>query len=1356
MGLLDDFLAGCGVSTRPATPVRPRTEGVRVRLERDLAPALATGLVGGHLLEAHAVLDERHEIKTTDKIRIDLVEQDLLGDDVIVSLVGTGTPPPATPSVTCTTVFATVPDGRDLAWVVDEHRRTETDFTTTILVVTERPATAPSGLAALRRTHVIGWLRPSHDDVGGVSEFVAVLDVAGAAQGTSAAIEVGPAVAGVAVRVSGALEDADASGTPPWGGLPEVKVTLGGRRAVSGADGRFAIDARLAGGTHPLRIARPGITPREFAVEIALTSAGVATATLLDGTTAVVTGTTPGPATPASVVPLVITTRVRVYVHKLRGTVLWPDSREATSGGFRRTPLAERRVYVLPLPDGADIAAFRPLTTRRWEQLKYHPDVLASARIDAQPLRERTSADGRFEVRYVDLTAGKRYLLWVEHFDAGATDTVKEAPEHVVRTETAKLRRLHRTNLGDPGRAGTTYTETDSRKVVDHEYNLTRDPVSWGLDALRVENFGGSTGVRLIRPTAASRATFDAAPQASAPRPPIATVLATPLTTPPTPAAGPPNPPPRVVDIDLEVLPIVPLHEEPGTRAGYVQRAAAHLVSTARAMFPAGHDLSRVRLAVDVRLLASWIPLGDPTDWHATDDPEDARPAGLLESTFVLREDHVTTGTGTARVTGLGRAKWHVDADRLADRAYIRLDGGEELADRTLDTHGVVPLFAPVAPVLAALAPRPIYLAPGHGLWWRFGVSGSAEASWWSKRGGYAENAGEDEVDALMARTVCRLLEDNAARVHACREIRNLSAPGVSNPTAGTFTEVHTATYPRLWQQNPVYAFGALGTTRLTGHSSWATWGAPPSVANESKDGHGVYARVEHIRSLARDKAIALVVALHTNAGGGRGTMVEYLNAHPPKDPTDEGNPLGFGLATFLANEIHARTGIRLYRTDGVLTMFDVKGAYPVRDLVDTYDHWALHAAGVPEQDQERVAPGEPDVPSLATSDWKRHPFPSDTATSTTPKRLPVALVELAFHDHPIEAKLLSRQWFRQRASEAVALAIDSMLRGIPGTISRDDVRAVLGRLYGQTAAVRALPAGAVDVTDAGVAMVLRSLVADPADIPGQAGIKPLSTLGGLADEAVRAAKGLTRRQLADIVADAVRGPAGWEIGDPAATLERWVTEQVSGPEPLARPGDIPTRAEAGEFGCRAIGLAPAGLHLAQTKAVGSPAIPLVDPAPGAADAWFPRVAAELLFGRIRRMTPGEVHRVSRVTLADGGWRRLSPATRGDRYDLHEGTPVTLLIETAGVPWKTAGQGVFPDLADVEIVVTAAGRSTTLACLRREPRRVVSGLWFPQLGPTPKKPADVTVELRLRHRVDGWLSAGTATAQLNVLATPAP
>jgi N-acetylmuramoyl-L-alanine amidase len=1329
MGLVDDFLAKVGALTggtpaKPAAPVRTATDGVTVSIARDGAPAPASGLAAGHMLEVHAVLDEQRTatLLPNPRILVELVEEDVLGDDIVTTLVGTGATAPSTgTSVTCTVSTATAVPGQGVDWQVEQHKRTTASYEQTLLVVLEGP---PGGPDALRRAHVFGWLRPEQVETG-TSEYHAVIDVNGTARAASSRVDISNAVPGVAVRVTGALADADVPTTPTFGLLPDVAVTLRGRRAVSGADGRFSIDARLPVGTETLRIARPGVTPLELIVDVALAADGKATATLKQGATVLATATTPAAATATSLLGLDLTATLQLTVHKLRGTVLWPDSRRTAANAFRRTPLAERRVHVLPLPAGADPAAARPTKTRDWEGLKARADVLRSARPGAQPLAARTDANGRFEVRYVDLTAGNAFLLWVERFDGDQADTVSEAPDHVVRTREVTLRHIGAApagavptdaELGVSGNAGTTHTRT--RKLIDHRTLVGDELVRGGVEIVRVVDQGGL----LIR----GESFGDIAVPAS-----------------------------RIVDnLDLYALPVVPLAEAEGDRGRAARRAAEALATSCATFLPLGHDRGAVRTALDTRRLAQAAGLATDPDWTADETTPATRTVALLEWTFVSHPD--VAG-------GPAAASWRVDAVTLADRSFAKLVGGRVISARSLDTHAIVPLFDAVVPRVAGGRTRRIYVAPGHGLWPHGAKAApgaqadashsNAAADWRSNRGGWAGDAGEDETDALWGRAVKQLLERAGATVHTCRELDRLTEPGVYEHAAGQFTPEPAATFPRLWQQNPLYAFARRPGPN--GAALAALWDSPNAPTIETKDDDGINVRHAHIRRLAAQGQLDLVIAVHTNgSAGARGTMVEYLNAHPANAANVDGNQAGHDLASAAFNQLDDRCHLPRYGA-GVYTMADLMPKEATGDLVNTFEHWSLKAQPAPTRDRFSTKPVLQAGQNFNAL-YETHPYPdaAPTPAGGTVLRTPVALIELGSHDQLVDAAALARAWFRQRAAESVALAVDEQLRAHPAIVSRLDVKRVLERFFGATPAVVNLSAdaAAASATPLNLQQALEGVALGP---PAQGAAPPppiQPTLGAVVQAARDAAAAFTRRALVDGMRDVVAGPAGWQTGD-AADIATWVEGPMTG-DTHARPGETPTREEAGVLACRAVGLEPASLKTATAQPVGSPLIA----GPATSDgALFPKAEALHLNARLTTLRPREVHRVTSVALTDGTRTARDDPRGSGRYALYRGTALTIVVRTGGAAWKTVNHTAADKrLGDAELRLTFGGRKAVVPVLVREPTLVASSTWILDFPPTAAA-EDLRVELWLRHRTEGWqLVDGVQSVALRVLAAPPP
>jgi hypothetical protein len=1394
MGLLDEFLRDVGAvwdRVHIFTFLKDSEDGVFPRFTRDLRPVPETGLTGGHLLELYTVFDRRHTLDANSRLRFDVLEEDWLFtgglDDRMISLLGTGAvaPQAGAPTRQLATQVHDLPAGRDAAWFVEEYKRTLGAYEDTILVLRENPTDAKPGE---RRTHVIAWYRLQHqeEDIGELSELYFVVDLDERIHAASPVVEIAAAPPGVSVRLTGSVTDLEPLVAAQAEPLEDIPVTLGGRRAVSSELGEFVLDARLPVGNHPLRFSRPGIDPLERTAEVTAAADGKVTVALLDPDgNEMIRRTTAQAATEASVLTFAIPIVVKLRVHKLRGTVLWPDSRPGdVPANYHGSPLADRRVYVLPLPapDPANprpLTDHRPKTTKRWERLKDSPDVLRSARPGKPRERERTDLTGRFEVKYVDFTDGNRFLIWVERLAPGdAPNTTVEETDHVVRTLQRRLIQLHRANLALHGNAGMLINQPGpaglNRNLVDHEFNLTRDVVEWGVDALRVAQFPAPDGLTLVRPQRTTREQFDAAGALA-------------------PATGenraiPPN---RIVDgLRLQVLPLVPLHEHEDEQGSAVRRARRELVSAAEAAFPTGYDSAGVPLALDVSRL------GDSVDLRAAAAPpwvlaadEDARKVELLERTLIVRPLLRRGGGGLLPVDA---ARWHSDAVSLADGAFVaiprvanplatnrKLNAAIGTAPRHEPKH--LPVLGAVAPMLPGLAARRIYLAPGHGLYpANANRASNNPGDWESPRGGYFANAGEDEVDAFMSSEIWRIAKQNDAVVYAPRELENFTAAGVANTAAGVFAPQVAADFPRLWQQNPIYYLGATRNRIVTGNPVWRAPVAP------SKNGQGIDARVAHVRALAAASEIDLVLATHTNASGlavpARGSIVEYLNVSPAVRAAGDANPLGRALSDRTIARILERTHLDRYG-GGVRTM-DRLNSESVADLTGTSDHSVLDDGNVDPVCQDRVlgavpalpvpgghspaeqacfarlpnprTPGGPIVPPLpaghaAGTQWDHRPFP----TPGWPNGIPVALAEVAFHDSPDDAALLSRAWFRRLAAEAMAIAIEEQLRDSTAVLNREQVQKVLRRVFGDTPAVHSLyvrvppfpPPPPPVATPAWIQGALRDVASDP-------GAPVASTLDAVSAAALVAATGFTRAELVNVVRDRLKVVAGWD-GDPPARIDTFVERPIRGAA-LDRPNDPATRAEAGALVCNAVGLAPASIARAETAPFGNAREPLVHPAAVAAGrtVYFSEAEANLLAARLVALHPSEIYHVADAWFADTAWAPLD-APRGSRsFELDAGTVLVVVVQTAGVAWKTDEQGDPDELEDIEIRVDASGSDRTLACTFRDGRLAVSEAWALDL-PVTAQPLDVTVELRVDHRIEGWLSVGTKRLRLKVRPIPA-
>jgi hypothetical protein len=1417
MPLLDDLLATLGAvwdRTHIFSLSKEAEEGVHPAFTRDLRPLPPTGMAGGHLLELYTVIDERHDpLPDGAVVRLDVLEEDWLFtggfDDRVVSLAGTGAGPPE-PGASVRQVptrARDLPADRDVAWFVEDYKRMTADFADSILVLRE---TRAAGEPGARRTHVVGWHRFEHDDIGSVSELYFVIDVAGRFRAASPVLEIADAAQGVAVRLRGWLTDRE----PLVAGAPEpledIPVTLGGRRAVSGADGRFVIDARLPVGDHVLRCERPGIDALDLTVRVTAAADGRVTAAVRDAPGAeLVAGTTAQSATTLSVLELALPQDVPIRVHKLRGTVRWPDSLPGNvPAAYRGTPLAERRVYVLPLPAGGTIAERRPASTRAWEELERRPEVLRSARPGRPAQKERTDRNGQWEVKYVDFTAGNRFLVWVERLDPQAAgDVATETPDHVVRVFRRELIQLHHAALTTWGRANN--VQRNNRLLIDHEYTeLTGETIPLAVEALRVAEFPAPQGRTLVRPQQltrgnpprrpgrATRTEFETLPDLAVD---TGGNLSVPASRTVGTIAAAPNSPVRD-GLELHVLPLVPVYEPPERQGAAARRAAERLAAAARDAFddyadvpdpanpgaPAvqrrlGQDRGEVRLVLDTARLAESFDLAQGP-WDAVHDPDaEARKVRLLEATFLVRPQ-----LGAGRRLGVEEARWHVDAMSLADTARVTIGAADRRVRSRRLVGDVHPVLGALGPFVPAVAPRRIYLAPGHGLW--PSVQASVQPQHWrSNRGGYAENAGEDEVDSLLAVEMRRLLVRNGARVHSARELADFTIAGVSNANspvaANRFPVVPNADFPRRWQQNPVYHLGAALDQAVHGVNALRS-------PQGNKNDHGIIARRRHLDALAQARDVDLIFAPHTNAvgttaapgaaapaeGNSRGMLIEHLNVETQAG--GEGNPMGLGLST----RALARMGERCSTQQRGVFRMNMLNPAVVGDLRDTFDHWVLRDANLPGINQLRrrdppgpIPPGPgqpasvvaswnrlndppgpagpPPVPAPAPNRaWVREPFP----TAGPPLEVPSSLAEVGFHDNREDAKLLGRAWFRRLAAEGTVLAMDAQLQASTAAVTNGDARTVLERAFGPTRAVTGLALGAAGA--AATAAAIRGALQAAANPDPNLAAPPNATLGSLNAAVFDAARALPRSLLVALMRDALRAAAGWDAGDPAGEIVSWVAGPMTRGAPLERPAAPPTRAEAGALACRAVGLAGATLATAETQAVGAARTPLLRPAPGAAERYFPRVEADALLARLGALAPGDVYRLVGAWLADARWQPLvAPAAYGF-FELDVGTPVIVVVETGGAAWKTPNQ-LDPDpaarLGDVDIRVEAAGETRVLECASRDPLRATSRTWHVDLPPT-EEPVDVSVELWVHHAREGRERVGVMRLRVKVRAVPAP
>jgi hypothetical protein len=195
----------------------------------------------------------------------------------------------------------------------------------------------------------------------------------------------------------------------------------------------------------------------------------------------------------------------------------------------------------------------------------------------------------------------------------------------------------------------------------------------------------------------------------------------------------------------------------------------------------------------------------------------------------------------------------------------------------------------------------------------------------------------------------------------------------------------------------------------------------------------------------------------------------------------------------------------------------------------------------------------------------------------------------------------------------------------------------------------------------------------------------------------------------------------------------------------LSRPDEPVTRAEAGVFVCRAVGLGNASLQTAETVPPREDEPVLMQPAPGRPNAYFPPVQAALLIARVHELEAVDVYRLQRAFLADASWTPLSAT---NAYTLDPGTPLLIVAETGGAAWKAT-------VDDVEFRIVAGCHSRELGCSRREPQRLVSTTWVLDL-PTSDTAVKATITVRVKHRTEGWETIGSTVIDLKVVAPAVP
>lgn len=1331
------------------TADKVRAAGAASRWTQNLAPVGTRAVSGGDLVELSAVLDSRFEVTATSVVRFDILEEDFLFsggfDDQVISLLGTGAVAPnGFTSEQRTTEFHVLTTGETLDSHVREFKLEHpADFERFVLVVRDAP-TGPLGPPPPppdpdSQSYLITWWRAQQvEDNDDRSEMYFNVSVQGMLDDAPVqTLLVNRAGPGVAVRIRGRLFDQ----RPFLAGVPEpldaITISLGDQQTQSGSSGSWVIDARLPVGAHDLQVGRDGIDPVVHRVEVTADAAGLVTATLRHAAGGVPVVTTTN-AVPDETTRLELALAdTAVLVHKIRGTVVWPDSRPLPMpAGYTGTPLSGKRVYVLTLPAGAAPGAYRPLSSLQWQGMKDRAGVVRSGRPGRAALHQRTDSDGRFEVKYVDLTPGRSHLVWVESrspSDLPGTDV--DSPEYVVRTLRRSIIDLVGPGPGLPATTRASNTRAANLQLIDHTYNLTTDPVSWGVEPIRIAQWQPDPAApdpavndpRLLRPQLdRGPGVAWSATQAKADyeREPTGTGRFVQTTA--VPAVK------TIEGFTLQVLPLIPVYEPADIRSANAAVAATGVTEGADAAYPRGHFVSDVPWVLDAARTGVDVNVGV---WDAAGNA--ARTVELLEKTFM-----VTPQRGAVPRPATGAARWRCDSVSLADLAFISIPGAgpnaQVVAGRSLDSTWI-PVLIAAAPRLITLSSRKhLLLGPGHGLWPEIGSETStALARWVSTRGGWSGRAGEDDVDAYLAREVDRICTRQGLLVTPTREVRNLMIPGLYHRANNDFRLCPTVDFPRLWQQNAIYHFANQGDPLVvTVPPAAVTIFGQTANPNSNKNDQGVRLRAAVARRLAAQalRPIDIFLAPHTNGAGPaeRSTYSLYLEVAVDENNAVNFNTVGRMFASRINAQLLSHCNIPAVR-GGVRTM-QAEMSESDSDLVNTFDHYRLDDPAVDTVRERRVAARPAGVPVGANNGpgptpgttWTYHPFP---------RRISVALPEAGYHTSAADAALNSRPWFRRLSGEAMAMAVAEQLGD--ETAREMDLADIMARTFGSTDAVRRLAASDAAL-GAGAIVQPFQRVTGTAVLPGN------STLADIAAAVSLAAAASTRQRFLTGLIARLRVIAGYQAADDEA-VELFIAAAIlNGPSAgLRRPAAPLTRADAASLLARGIGLAPASIDVVMNLrfgvGAGNPLLPVLHggEVPGA---LLSRRDADAALDRVAALQPGDIYRAVEVMIADprGGRPQVSQP-----YRLTNGQPVVLIARTAGAPFKAVA-------SDVRFVITSSACfDSKVVGAARFSERLRSEIWDVGL-PVSNAPVGVQVEVSLRHPTAGWTRIGLQDLSIQV------
>lgn len=430
-----------------------------------------------------------------------------------------------------------------------------------------------------------------------------------------------------------------------------------------------------------------------------------------------------------------------------------------------------------------------------------------------------------------------------------------------------------------------------------------------------------------------------------------------------------------------------------------------------------------------------------------------------LDHTFYLDLKVRGLKQGALKRQGLRRC----DLWSLSDSAPISIKKEGRLADRKLEGQrwgfGRVDL-PDWAKKATALKGRSIVISPGHGFYLSPKTSASDldPKNWISPRRfmsreehpalkipGYIEGDGA----TFISRFLVMLLDKMDVKSKSLREVRDLTKEGLGHSADfrfDRFEKTANKDLPRFWEQSSKYylagdwpellgrkddprAIGRRGSTR-------AYHGSDARLTDNSK---GLRARVELLRTFAKQDNADAFVSIHSNATGNkasqtrrRGSLSLYLDVAETSSGGPNANWGGEKLANHVLDEVCDYAGTKKGRA---LSMRQLGRGLSV--LRDTFPYYykvpSPNSSNKTSRFPRSLNPptdfsGRELIAGKIQNDskgWYLNPFP---------KKVPATLLEVAYHDSVDDLALLQHRWFQRRLAEGI-------LRGLIKFFEEQDSR---------------------------------------------------------------------------------------------------------------------------------------------------------------------------------------------------------------------------------------------------------------------------------------------------------------------------